>query len=366
MTIHQCDSHTPPSRDVATLRRRLLAWFRRYHRTLPWRKLRPQKPNPYHVLVSEAMLQQTQVTTVVGYFRRFIVKWPTLTSLARANSQEVLRMWQGLGYYRRALYLHAAAQIIVRDGRGKVPRKIEDLAKLPGVGLYSAGAIASIAHGQCVPAVDANAARVLARLFAIGTPLDQPKVRSRLWQLAEQLVPAADPGEFNQALMEFGSMVCTPRNPRCVRCPMVHHCRAHRMGAVSRFPVRRPKAKPRPVEHHIIAACKRDRYLFEQRPANGLWSHMWQLPTMDHASDAGALKQWIKLRFGVVTNMPQMLATFAHQTSHRSLRFVVWSASVRAGRLRPNVAIWRKLGVIDDLPLANPQRRAIAILQGEE
>ena len=187
------------------------------------------------------MLQQTQVTTVVGYFRRFIVKWPTLTSLASANSQEVLRMWQGLGYYRRAVHLHAAAQIIVRDGRGKVPRKIEDLVKLPGVGLYSAGAIASIAHGQCVPAVDANAARVLARWFAIGTPLDQSKVRSRLWQLAEQLVPAADPGEFNQALMEFGSMVCTPRNPRCVRCPMVHHCRAHRMGAVSRFPVRRPR-----------------------------------------------------------------------------------------------------------------------------
>ena len=195
---------------AARVRRRLLAWYDKNQRPMPWRALKGRTPNPYHVLVSEAMLQQTQVVTVVPYFQRFVGAMPTVCDLASAKEQEVLRLWQGLGYYRRARNLHAAARVIVRDHGGQVPDTVEALLNLPGIGRYTAGAIASIAYGRAAPILDGNVARVFARLFLIEQPVDAPETRKTLWRLAEELVPPKRPGDFNQAVMELGALVHHP------------------------------------------------------------------------------------------------------------------------------------------------------------
>lgn len=350
-------------RRVAALRRRLFRWYRRDHRKLPWRKLAPSRSDPYHVLVSEAMLQQTQVATVVDYFRRFVARWPTIGALAAADEQHVLRLWQGLGYYRRAQHLHEAARRIVRDYGGKVPASTEELTTLPGVGRYTAAAIASIAFGRRTAVLDGNVARVLARWFNIEEPVDQTKTRSNLWRIAEQLVPENEPGQFNEAIMELGAVVCVPRQPKCLLCPVAASCQANLTGRTSRLPVVGPRTKPRCVEHHVIGARKGNLYLFEQRAADGMWSKMWQLPTAEQIIAKGELKSWFAKRFGLLTVVPENVATFIHQTTHRTIRIVLWRTTVQSGRLRPRTGLWRKLDAIDDLPLANPQRKALALLR---
>ena len=375
----------PPTADTATpldparvraLRRALLAWYRKHHRTLPWRRA-PGPGNaaavdPYHTLVSEAMLQQTQVATVVPYFERFIQALPTLDALARADEQRVLRLWQGLGYYRRARNLHAAARMIVDDFDGEVPADVPALLKLPGVGRYSAGAIASIAHDTPAPIIDGNVARVFARLFHIKQPVDRPDVVKQLWSIAGQLVPKRSPGDFNQALMELGALVCTPKSPGCLTCPLRKQCKAADTGDPERLPMKLPKKKPKDVTHLVVAVGRGGKYLFEQRPATGLWSNMWQLPTWEdvdpdtaRACDDGAqarIAGWFADRCGVTPGGLTAAHDFTHQTTHRTIRFVVLAAVAEAGRTRPGTGRWHKLDQLDDLPLSNPQRTAIASL----
>src|ERR1035438_6680659 len=196
-------------------RRDLLHWYRRHHRQLPWRATR----DPYRIWVSEIMLQQTRVETVLPYYARWLRAFPTVHALAQAKDDRVLKLWEGLGYYSRARNLHRAARIVVREYDGKLPRTANGLRQLPGIGRYTAGAIASIAFGERVPLVDGNVARVFARIFAITTNVKAPRTMDKLWQLAEQLIPDRDPGDFNQALMELGALVCTPKNPRCDAWP---------------------------------------------------------------------------------------------------------------------------------------------------
>jgi len=395
----------PPTDPAAAraLRRALLTWYRKHHRKLPWR---PEpgpgnavRVNPYHALVSEAMLQQTQVATVIPYFERFVGELPTVRHLADADEQRVLRLWQGLGYYRRARNLHAAAKVIVADFAGEVPADVATLLKLPGVGRYTAGAIASIAHGSRAPIVDGNVARVFARVFHLESPIDSPAVQKRLWALAEQLVPDRSPGDFNQALMELGALVCTPKNPCCLTCPLRNLCGANERGDAERLPVKLPKKKPRAVTHIVVAVRRNGKYLFEQRPASGLWSKMWQLPTREDATPeaipttansrrvrrggcaktaektnaegrapaSGAAKKdatdsvaaWFAERFGITPGPLSIAYDFTHQTTHRTIRFVVLTADATAGRTRPGTGRWLRLDQLDDLPLPNPQRTAI-------
>lgn len=358
----------PAPDGTAALRRALLSWYRRHCRDLPWRAKPGQTPNPYHVLVSEAMLQQTQVATVIDYFNRFVAELPTIQSLAEADEQQVLKLWQGLGYYRRARHLHAAARAIVDQYGGRIPDTVDALLKLPGVGRYTAGAIASIAFGRPAPIVDGNVARVLARWFAITDPVDAPSTRERVWSLAESLVPRTAPGDFNQALMELGATVCTPRSPRCLICPVQKHCAAHERGLVDELPRTLPRRAPKPVTHHVVAVRRGDVYLFEQRPHKGLWSNMWQMPTCE-SLDGDSLRQWTARRLGTAVSMPKKLGEFTHQTTHRTIQFVVWtarttrSAASRNGDRTGPTAAWRALDQLDDLPLPNPQRRAIAMVQ---
>jgi A/G-specific adenine glycosylase len=311
------------------------------------------------------MLQQTQVATVLPYFDRFICALPTLRKLADADEQAVLRMWQGLGYYRRARNLHAAAKRIVQDHGGQVPDNVVDLLTLPGVGRYTAGAIASIAHNKPEPILDGNVARVFSRLFLIDQPIDVPDTRKTLWRLAQELVPTNRPGDFNQAVMELGALVCTKSNPSCDACPLARQCAARAAGRVDAVPVPARRKAPKAVHHHIVAVKRGNRFLFVQRPASGLWSNMWQLPTAEElpaGTTSDDLTAWIAQRFGLTTATAQPVGSFIHQTTHRTISFHLWHADVITGRLKPRVGQWRSLTQLDDLPLPNPQRKAVAML----
>lgn len=314
------------------------------------------------------MLQQTQVATVLDYFRRFIDHFPTLQSLADADEQQVLTLWQGLGYYRRARHLHAAARLIVAEHGGVIPGTVEQLLKLPGVGNYTAGAIASIAFGKQAPILDGNVARVLSRWFAVKTPIDEPATKAELWRLAAVLTPAKHPGDFNQAMMDLGATVCTPRSPSCLTCPMAAECQAHAAGMADKLPVRLPRTPPREVTHHIVAVEHQGQWLLERRPDKGLWSRMWQMPTAEdwpQAVDADHIRAWMHDRTGLKVRLKQLAVdSFTHQTTHRTIRFVVHHATTTGGRLRDDAGAWRTIGDISDLPLAKPQQRVAAWCSG--
>lgn len=347
------------------IRRKLLAWYRRHQRQLPWRATKNQTPNPYFVLVSEAMLQQTQVATVIDYFERFIKAFATVEALAAANEQEVLKLWQGLGYYRRARNLHKAAQLIVSEHGGEVPRTVEVIATLPGVGRYTAGAIASIAYSQPAPILDGNVARVLARWFAIEACIDDTATKNELWRLAAELVPKTKPGDFNQAMMELGAMVCSPRGPACLTCPVRSECDANEQGVAESLPVRQKKVAQKVVQHHVLAIKRRGKYLFSQRPANGLWANMWELPTfedMDAVPKERDVAKRIKLQTGLQLASLNKVNSMQHQTTHRKIQFTLWQTSVESGRLKSGVGSWRFLDDVDDLPLAKPQVWAVGVL----
>ena len=391
-------------------RRRLLAWYRKHRRDLPWRAMNGREINPYHVLLSEAMLQQTQVATVVPYFHRFIEAFPNMQALAEADEQQVLTLWQGLGYYRRARNLHAAARMIVDEFAGEVPSTATDLLKLPGVGQYTAGAIASIAYGTRAAVVDGNVERVFARLMLIEDPINATKKKKNVWSIAHELVPKPNPGDYNQALMELGATICTPKLPKCFVCPVREHCRAVHETNPERLPVKLAKKKPKEVTHIVVAAKRNGKYLFEQRPSEGLWSNMWQLPTAEDVDAIDPLSprerdgvrgrrsrktkamnrnrssrkppqpsaaphpdplplgegvkqtiaDWFEGRFGIKLDVQNQVTDFTHQTTHRTIRFVVMHADVTSGRLKPNAGIWRKLDELDDLPMSNPQRKAVS------
>lgn len=362
--------HVVPAAAPGTIQSALLRWYRRNRRDLPWRAGTPSAihgdtPDPYHVLVSEAMLQQTRVATVVAYFHRFLDAFPTVQHLAAADEQRVLRLWQGLGYYRRARNLHAAANVIVERHDGKVPDEVEQLLRLPGVGPYTAGAIASIAFDRPAAILDGNVARVLARLHGIESPIDEPDTRKRLWRLAEQLANSPSPGDVNQGLMELGATRCTPRSPKCLVCPLTDHCVAAREGRAEELPRRLPKRKPTAVVHSVVAVRRGNRLLFEQRGNGGLWAGMWQLPTWEEDADLGELPRRIADRLGPIAQTPVELERFAHATTHRTITFRVLLTAVTAGRLRSrgHPRCWRSPHRLDDLPLANPQRRAIEIVR---
>ena len=257
------------------LARRLLAWFARSARDIAWRRER----TPYRVWVAEVMLQQTQVETVVPYYGRFLARFPTVQALAQSPLEEVLKIWEGLGYYARARNLHAAARQVVTQQNGQLPDTFEELLALPGVGRYIAGAVASIAFGRDVVAVDGNARRVLSRVFGIREDVTRAAVQRRLEALATDLLPLGQAGVFNEALMELGAIVCLPQTPRCDRCPLRDLCWAYAHGQPEALPVRRPRKR---VPHYDVAAAVTigadGRVLVAQRRADDMLGGLWEFP----------------------------------------------------------------------------------------
>lgn len=262
----------------------LEAWFRRDHRDMPWRRTR----DPYAVWVSEIMLQQTRVETVERYYDAFMARFPSVAALAAADEQAVLQAWSGLGYYRRARLLHRGAQHVVTEQGGQLPADADGLRSIPGVGEYTAGAIASIAFDLPVPLVDGNVARVLSRIERVEDPREQAATARRHWQRVAAILRHGTPRVLSQALMELGATVCTPRSPQCLLCPVRPHCGAHAAGKQEEIPAPRKKvAQPR-SQWVALAVVHRGRLLLVQRPAEGLLADLWCLPLVEASSDGHA------------------------------------------------------------------------------
>ncbi|MEM9166683.1 MAG: A/G-specific adenine glycosylase [Planctomycetota bacterium] len=343
--------------------RALCAWFQSARRDLPWRPDRPDAPrNAYHALVSELMLQQTQVSRVIERFRAFIDRFPTLESLADADQADVLALWSGLGYYRRARFLHRAAREAL-ERFGGLPEDAASLETLPGVGRYTAGAVASIVHNDPTPIVDGNVARVLLRLDGIDAAISDGYATEHCWSRAALLVQAAHrsrtsgvrPGVMNEAMMELGALICTPAAPACGACPLATRCRAHATDRADTIP--RPKKAPK--KRDLFIAClrihdKSGRYLLEQRPASGLWAGLWQPPAIE--SDRPINQAIAAGQLGLANGSMIEDDCFVWQTSHRAVSFIVYRADAPPDRdgLR-----WVHPDDFGTLAIGSAQRRAL-------
>jgi A/G-specific adenine glycosylase len=352
----------------AVFARRLLAWYARHRRDLPWRPdaKTGRAPTPYEVLVSEAMLQQTQVATVIPYYRRFLERFPTADVLGQASEQDVLRLWQGLGYYSRARNLQAAARTIAKDLGGQLPATVDGLLALPGVGRYTAGAVASIAFGTRAPIVDGNVARVLCRVDRIESDPRERATVEFLWRRAAEILPKRRVGDFNSALMELGATVCTPRNPQCLLCPVREHCAAFAAGVQERIPPPR-KTKQTPLNRRVTVCLRRgDQWLIEQRPAKGRWAGMWQFITVEAPDVRKRLPAAFFERIYAGAGEPRKIGTVNHGLTHRRYEFDVYAVECDgADPATPGGTArrWTTLGELSDYPLPRPHLRIAEMLQ---
>ena len=319
------------SRNIDPFRRSLLRWFRRHGRDLPWRKTR----DPYAILVSEFMLQQTQVTTVIPYYNKWLRRFPDFASVARASQNDVLHAWQGLGYYNRARNLHAASKIVQDRHRGIFPDDIAAIRKLPGVGPYTANAVATFAFHQPVPIVETNTARLLGRLFDICAPIDSAIGREKLWKSAAQLVPIRHAALFNSALVDLGALVCLPNKPKCNVCPVKKFCRAKNPESL---PIKKSRSRTkRLIERHALVVSN-GKILLEQSSAR--WRGMWILPRLETRA------------FG----QPVYKTTFPF--THHRIAFVVYRHKT-PNRIAPTQQ-WFEC--IDHIAMPSPHRRAAEAL----
>lgn len=323
---HPGDFEIDPDLDqewIARVRQKLVAWYASAQRVLPWRADR----DPYRVLVSEMMLVQTTVTAVVPYFERFLTRFPTIEALAAADERDVLKAWEGLGYYRRARQLQAAARAVVDLHGGRFPEDPDAVRALPGVGRYIAGAILSFAFDKAAPIVEANTQRVLSRWLAWPDDLKTTRSQGRLWQAAERLVPTQGAGTFNQAFMELGALVCTPRAPMCLVCPVATECLARARGLQDRLPVMPPKLAPLAVTEACALVVREKRILIVQREPGGLWANFWEFPTIHlSGADPGGrtldrpveLAEGVEILTGVKVAVGSMVRTVRYSvTKHR-------------------------------------------------
>jgi A/G-specific adenine glycosylase len=329
--IHDGGVHIKPEHDPVTLTAALLAWYGVARRDLPWR----HTTNPYHIWVSEIMLQQTQVSTVIPYYARFLARFPTVGALAEATLDEVLALWQGLGYYARARSLHAAARIVCERYAGLIPADLATFRALPGVGDYTAGAVLSIAFGQDVPALDGNVIRVLCRLFDYDQDPGQAAGKKVLRHHAEALLPPGPPpgqaGTFNQAMMELGATICLPRNPRCDVCPLVGYCQAQARGVQEARPPRKPRAQV-PHREAVAAFIPREgKLLLVRRVAQGLLGGLWELPGGEVAAGethAQALARLLGAGLGLPLDLGARLTVVQHAYTHFRVTVQVYRATL--------------------------------------
>jgi A/G-specific adenine glycosylase len=339
--------------------KKLLRWYSSRQRDLPWRR----RPRPYAVWVAEVMAQQTRLETMLPYYRRWMRRFPSIGALARSSEHEVLLLWEGLGYYSRARNLRRAVQQVVREFGGRLPRTAEALRRLPGIGRYTAGAIASLAFGADEPAVDGNAIRVLARVFNVKLPAGSSAAQARFWALAALHLPPGHAAAYNQALMDLGAEICTPRRPQCAACPLRNDCRARALGIQERRPVKvKPKAVP---THHFAAAVigQGGRVLVVQRPAAGLLGSLWEFPNVRLSgarSSTATYRRALKKDLGFALPPGQHLGDFAHQYSHFTAQLRAFHTSLNGSRPRigsQRVFKWVPLARLKELPMGKLDRR---------
>jgi A/G-specific adenine glycosylase len=338
----------------------LLPWYDKHQRDLPWRMTR----DPYAIWVSETMLQQTQVATAIGYWERWMAQFPTPTALADAPLDDVLKAWQGLGYYARARNLHRAAQVIRDTHGGQFPTTFDDVLALPGVGRYTAGAVCSIALGLDTPIVDANVIRVLCRVDAIPGDPKTSRVQERLWQRAEQLIPLGQAREFNQAMMELGALVCG-KEPKCNVCPLQPVCQAFAQDAVARFPEFAAK-KTFTTQTDVSAVVRNDagQYLLIQRPPDGLWGGLWELPrvtqTESESLTEAALRAVREVTGGTATSTGTVLARVKHGVTTRKITLLAVECTLTG---TVSIGTWVAPNDFSRYALSSPQVKLVAQLR---
>lgn len=319
---------------LETIQTALLTWFDSSRRPMPWRETR----DPYRIWVSEIMLQQTQVKTVIPYYERWVQSFPTVEKLARAREATVLKHWEGLGYYSRVRNLHRAARQVVREHNGRVPDTLEGILSLPGIGRYTAGAVLSIAYGQPVPVLDGNVKRVLSRLFGLHENGATRQSENRLWQHAEALLPASRPGDFNQSLMELGATVCLPRNPMCLLCPVSGYCAAFKLGEPEAFPPPKQRSPSKKIEVSAAVILKKGKVFIQQRPRDGLMGGLWEFPggkREPHEHPDDCLVREIQEELGVNVVIREKLMTIRHAYTRFRVTLHAYLCGIESGRLRP-------------------------------
>jgi A/G-specific adenine glycosylase len=352
------------------LRRCLLGWYRIHARDLPWRRSR----DPYHVWISEVMLQQTQVATVCAYFSRFVEALPDVHRLAAADEQHVLRLWEGLGYYRRARQLHAAARQIVAEYGGQFPDDVARLQNLPGIGRYTAGAIASIAFNRRAPILEANTTRLLARLIGYRDDPLRASGQRVLWHVAEEVLPHNNVAEFNQALMELGSLTCTPTEPNCRQCPLCSLCAAHAAGMQDQIPPPKTRQTYTELREAAVVVFKRGRVLMRQCAEGERWAGLWDFPRFQIEA-AGPLfareeiMAKVATQTGIECKAGHVLKTFRHGVTRYRITLDCYHALYVAGRARSANGVlvrWVSPGKLRDLPLSTTGRKIAGLVSVSE
>ena len=347
---------------------KLLRWAARNLRDLPWRA---EPRDPYRVWVSEIMLQQTQASTVIPYFTRFTERFPTMRALAQAPLDDVLKLWEGLGYYARARNLHRAAQKVMAEFNGKLPDTVEELGKLPGIGAYTAGAIASLAFGRDAPVVDGNVKRVLCRVYAIRGDTRRPKLQKQLWTLAKTNLPKGKAGRWNEAMMELGATICAPRSPRCDECPLGQVCRARALGIQEKLPERAAKKR---IPHYdvtaaVIRTLRGPRILIAQRPLGGMLGGLWEFPGGKRERGESlqeCLRREIKEELGIEIEVGQPVTRVEHAYTHFRITLHAFECRLVHGKPRAlQVADWRWVtwDELDDFAFAVTDRKIIQALR---
>ena len=339
---------------------KLLAWYRQHGRTLPWRS--PLHGDPYAVWVSEIMLQQTRVETVIPYFEKWMKLFPNVQTLASASERTVLNAWEGLGYYSRARNFHKAAKIVVEKYNGELPRDLDELGKLPGIGRYTVGALASIVFSMDEPALDGNLKRVYARLFDVSEPVDSPQGEKMLWKIARDNLPKGEAADFNQALMDLGALICLPKNPRCLICPVMSLCEARENGTQEIRPVKKPKNES---PSYVLAAAvivKRGRVLLAQRPSKGLLGGMWEFPNgrVDaNGNPAKALAKALKTAYSLSLHVKRTVdpvGIFYHAYTHFKVTVHAYECELTSDAVGENLK-WIRLKDLENYPMGKVDRQ---------
>lgn len=313
MTVFQ-DESDPVHPQESAIAQALLKWYAVERRDLPWRSTR----DPYPIWLSEVMLQQTQVMTVIPYFQRFLERFPTVRHLAEASLEEVLTLWQGLGYYSRARHLWEGAQFICAQFGGELPQNYVTWLQLPGIGEYTAGAIASITYGERIPAIDGNVRRVMARLLAWDRPTDRGESAKVFRTTLEEWLSWVNPGDFNQALIELGALICLPARPQCTNCPVQDYCKGHALGLETHFPVRKSKPEPQVITRVLFILQKKGLVYLSKRPPRGLLASLWEFPGAEIATEEVPIKHSLKLDGGLRLSPTELRQYYQQAVSDRS------------------------------------------------
>jgi A/G-specific adenine glycosylase len=345
----------------------LLNWFQENGRDLPWRRTY----QPYHIWISEIMLQQTQMERAVTYFERWMKRFPDIASVAAASEEEVLRLWEGLGYYSRARNIHRTAGVIAKKYNGQLPADHQFLLKLPGIGEYTAGAIMSLAFNEKYPVVDANVERLFARLFNIDGPVKESANRTLIWQLARELTPGHAPRNFNQALMELGALVCRPKNPDCGQCPLNTLCESMQIGIVAERPFTPPGKRIIRIEMATGVLQHKGKFFIQKRPVKGVWANLWEFPggrIEPHETPEAAVAREFYEETELSINLLHKIGVVKHSYTRYRVRLHCYACRLQNSKSDPCLHAaqeyrWATGTALDEFAFPAPHRRLIEIIR---